>query len=107
MGTRQKKFAKLENLTRDINEQLRKKEQFSSKDSVVKNPPFEARESINLFVNNQKFIRELAYCLPACHSELPDNLMPPVIIKFIKVAQKDLVYEQRKILRAEAKNISL
>ena len=112
----EKRFAKLENLTRDINERLREQERYSSKDSVIiKNPPFDARDSTNLFVNIQKFFKEFlkvdvyeselkAYHILPSRSELPDNLMPSVIIRFIKFAQKDLVYKQRKLLRADAKN---
>ena len=111
----EKRFANFENLMRDINERLREQERYSSKDSVtMKNPPFDTRDSTNLFVNIQKIFKEFlnidvyeselqAYHILPSRSELPDNLMPPVIIKFIKFAQKDLVYKQRK-LRADPKN---
>ena len=111
-----KRFAKLENRTRDKNERLREQERYSSKDSVIiKNPPFDARDLTNLFVKIQKFFKEFlkvdvyeselkSYHILPSRSELPDNLMPPVIIKLIKFAQRDLVYKQRKLLRADAKN---
>ena len=54
-----KRFAKLNNLTGDINERFREQERYSSKDSVIiKNPPFDARNSTNLFVNIKKFSKE-------------------------------------------------
>ena len=112
----EKRFAKIKNQTLVIKERLREQERYSSKDSLtIKNPPFDARDSTNLFVNIQKFFKEFlkvdlyqselkAYHNVSSRSELPDNLMPPVIIKFTKFAQKDLVYKQRKLLRDDAKN---
>ena len=109
------RFDQIFNLYNDINDRLREQERYSSKDSlVIKNPPFNSRDSENLFMNLKTFFHEYlkldlkeenlkAFHVLPTRRNLPDNLMPPVILKFIYFREKETAYRQRKLLKPDPK----
>ena len=109
------RFDQIFDLYNGINERLREQERYSSKDSlVIKNPPFNSRDSENLFVNLKTFFHEYlkldlkkenlkAFHVLPTRRNLPDNLMPPVIVNFIYFREKETAYRQRKLLKPDPK----
>ena len=106
-----KRLDELFKLYDDINERLRAQERYSSKDSlIINNPPFDPRDEKNLLKNILEFItgtlkvRDVdRYSFKAYHllprPYLPDNLMLPIIIKFVYFNDKDRVFAARKLLK--------
>ena len=112
----EERFETLKNLYDDIENRLREQEKYSSKDSVIiRNPPFDARDSVKLFDNIKWFCKIYlkvdivesdlkAYHILPSKNDLPNHLTPPVILKFVQFPKKDLVYRNRKYLKRDPKN---